>query len=107
MNEIEFRVWDGYKMYSPWIEGSMDVSEYLNSMKNLTQYIGLKDKTGKKIFVGDYVNFGCNDYPDIRLLEDLKTAHYWMCECVLTEYCEVVGNNYEHPNLLKKLMEGV
>jgi hypothetical protein len=122
MSEIEFRVWNTESkeftyfdtpyftlLKSPIVafENCRCDKVMLIGYTDPMQYIGLKDKNGKKIFVGDYVNFGCNDYPDIRLIEDLKTAHYWMCKCVLTEYCNVLGNKYEQPDLLNKLNEGV
>ncbi len=91
------------------------------------QYTGLTDKNGKKIFEGDivkthYANTSKADFIEqvvfhngkfcslYRLSEhgtmwaDLTdgVAHLPQDKTVYMEWCEVIGNIYDHPELLKK-----
>ena len=128
MREIKFRAWDKNeemfdKMnYNPFCEGNRlffkdgqlrevcgprDETWDEPSDLILMQYTGFKDKNGKEIYEGDilevedHVNHVVgfrrgmfmwkNIAPDIPIYEKLEDCH-----------CNVIGNIYENPELLKK-----
>ena len=65
----------------------------------LMQYTGLKDKNGKEIYEGDIVTDGVGKF---KIVYDLKLAGY-QPYCIFRDdpenYCEVIGNIYENPEL--------
>ncbi len=143
MRKIEFRFWDivGKKMvYKEDIEtqdkewpvllalglhglpiaidkdsfkGTQIIGWNINHNRVPLQYVGIKDKNGKKIFEGDIVAY--QDY--YRAYEDYflnkGVVEYWDyafsfsnretvdMEDIDWDEVEVIGNIYEHPNLLK------
>lgn len=88
----------------------------------IEQYIGICDKDGKEIFQGDvigeyadeqYFLFGIVTYGNDQrsmyagtfyLAEDLEghVSDFWESDWSDVSFLEVVGNIYEHPNLIKK-----
>lgn len=77
--------------------------------KTLGQYTGLKDKNGTKIFEGDIVNMlNITDYP-MQIKWNKKWARFIFYNLVdktemnlFTEQCEVIGNIYDNPELIKE-----
>jgi hypothetical protein len=107
MREIEYRAWDKKHKYMTGIFTLDDVSKgFIGYKDNETmQYIGLKDKNGKKIFEGDIVNVNCGDYESIGVV----TWEYggfllpgFVPERMMNEDdMEIIGNIYENPELLE------
>lgn len=120
MREIKFRAWDYeserwvYGYYTKLVEGIRKydaiVSEdggslvryYIDDIKTLGQYTGLKDLNGKEIYGGDIV----------RAIEKsgvwLSEVRYVVdCFCAglhtISSYkdIKVIGNIYENPELLE------
>lgn len=79
----------------------------------ITQFTGLKDKNGKEIYEGDIVRFSEHFFGDsterecVEVIEwDEKEAGYpWKLTntgfCDGPHWCEIIGNIYENPELVK------
>ena len=125
MREIKFRVWCSKEkelIYEPQVEstsitlGSVNEQFTCNPGEKWMQYTGLKDKNGKEIYEADilelqgggdivsgevFMEYGCwcfkapwikegNNYPELKYYVDMTFMD-----------CEVIGNIYENPELLK------
>jgi hypothetical protein len=83
------------------------------------QYIGLKDKNGKEIYEGDYINFSCNwtvclgdkdivEYKNQYVHYDSTIASYvfghreefTILDKIMLQTLEVIGNEFENPELI-------
>lgn len=126
MREIEFRAWD--KKRKGWIAGG-DAIDLNHCMRynaiffdndhlsdsyirdcdiELMQYTGLKDKHGKEIYEGDVLRMdgqatASMEWCDCAWYMRPVDSHYWCDDWDLYDCCrmEIIGNIYEHPELLQ------
>ena len=89
--------------FAPFIEIDFDEVTFMQST-------GLKDKNGKEIFVGDIVKMAKDFYSEPAYYEVIRhrggayrlESNQHGCELWLRHTnCEVIGNIYENPELLK------
>lgn len=85
------------------------VAAYKVDTESICQFIGLMDKNGKQIWENDIVRIGANTL--VRWNEKYAgwclTQRGWMYEHFFGEAidnldCEVVGNIFDNPELMKK-----
>lgn len=123
--EIKFRAWNGTKMIDLYavtpfaLDKGLDIDGLFIPFSNeyrLMQYTGLKDKNGKEIYEGDIVKEA--KYIGGNFIETLYTNFEVIYHGVSFQYkplsgsqytispigceVEVIGNIYEHPNLLNQ-----
>ena len=60
--------------------------------KSVGEFTGLNDKNGKEIFEGDVLNFGNNNHVEVKFENGAFTDF---------KYCEIIGNIFENPDLVK------
>jgi len=119
MREIKFRAWSDKNMHVvktihfSQTDGEIDGvglayrgAYFPIGMVNLMQFTGLKDKNGKEIYEGDIVRqreFIPNDHTitaEIVFSEGCFILNGWE-QFICPNQCEVIGNIYENPELLK------
>ncbi len=100
---------------------NIDLKDFKNKDYELTQFTGLKDKNGKEIYEGDILDYtkkGFNkqlaivEFDKTKAIFGVTTKHIFPDESgkwrgifqIITENldnCEVIGNKFENPELLK------
>jgi len=117
MRELKFRAWakprkEMREITDDWFIGDMKQKDFI-----VMQYTGLRDKNGRDIYEGDILMIEdyYSDYQDgiaINRLPDNRIEQVqWSPEAMwqtdnetLVEVCtisEIIGNIYEHKDLLK------
>ena len=115
MEEIEFRAWCVTEKYwDDQILNTRPLNKIIQCNTHIiTQYTGLKDKNGIKIFEGDIVNWANTIY-EVRygIVQDREFKYYMYPTFYLhrdvygaetrfdTVMLEMKGNIYENPELL-------
>lgn len=114
MRELKFRAWGNHiKEYLG--TNLVDVASMLGDLLKqgnwtIEQYTGLKDKSGKEIYIGDVVSEHQGDI--VGEVVQKPSGEYriaWIGifggESVLYDHlslCEVIGNIHDNPELLEK-----
>lgn len=126
MREILFR---GKRVYNgEWLAGDLlankyerpnicpigDVNCYPVIPETVGQYTGMKDKNGEKIFEGDIVKYSTTceiftvawhgsfaEFVISELQKPNKATRGSKNMYLVNRYCEVIGNIYDNPELLK------
>lgn len=113
--EIKFRAWDkvqdamvNFDIYNvpPYVGQTHLEGEKFERKYEIMQYTGLKDKNGTEIYEGDIIE---NDGDDAHEVVTFDEGSFWLegftyttpLYEVNTEAEEVIGNIYEHPELLE------
>lgn len=121
MREIKFRAWDkkGKEMFRVAMISFLDKGEMIltgrggstdNKTTILMQFTGLHDKNNKEIWEGDIVKTINNEIGKVvfsigGFWSEYLWPHNWdpMYPAeLINEKCEVIGNIYENPELLKE-----
>lgn len=122
MREILFRAktastnpeWvEGYYTFdgTHWIDYKLSIERYeydwVSSPINpntLGQFTGIKDKNGVKIFEGDIVIAPfLVPKMTLKLVANMEwNNRWWSFADKLNNYCEIIGNFYDNPELLEQ-----
>lgn len=101
MRPIKFRAWDKKKkkMYLPYVNTTMTHGECIDEFTDdeLMQFTGLLDRNGREIYEGDVVK---GDENINNWTVEWDSAGYW--NCMRVPEIEIIGNIYEHPELITK-----
>lgn len=125
MRKIKFRAWHKEKKIMGEVLGidilhkeiffsneDVDCYEHTDFKDiELMEYTGLKDKNNKEIYEGDILSDGNNEKPYKVIFENGSfraefegyfEEHSFDLIDVVAQGCEVVGNIYENPELIKE-----
>ena len=99
----------GYEFKKVGVYG-YDEHYELDDESIIMQYTGLKDKNDKEIYEGDIVKCEMKGFNIENSVIEYIENGYWIkdkyekCHLPNKEYREVIGNIYENPELLKKVV---
>lgn len=119
MKAFKFRVWASigncFEYFNIYEGANLGIA---NGVSEPQQHIGIKDKNGKEIYEGDYINFSTNNticLGDVDIIEwKNQIVHYdetiasfvfgyrqefTILDKIMLETIEVVGNVFENPEL--------
>lgn len=106
MREIKFRAWSKISKSMCYEDSGIPLKVIGDDRYELMQYTGLKDKNGKEIYDGDIVKHNCGR-KSAEVFMDVEKGQWRIksnneCFYILANIsCEIIGNIYENPELLK------
>jgi uncharacterized phage protein (TIGR01671 family) len=121
MRDIDFRCWNKhYKEMYTWEEMIEEGLNYYSDDDFIwMQYTGLKDRNGVEIYEGDIVRFDAEDgmfgrdpilgligsvewdFADTGFYFNTTNGNYPYVKTYRSMNVDIIGNQYEHPELLK------
>lgn len=110
MREIKFRSWLKMKQEMLYDFTILNQPHIPNEENILMQYTGLKDKNGQEIYEGDVVRkrnilgvvIWANEYQSLGFYLKSNENLYNVIAPYYSWDLEIIGNIYEHPELLSK-----
>lgn len=112
MRELLFKVWDSTPSYELMtaeisLEDIQNGFNVTGKYRTALQWTGLLDKSGKRIYEGDIVGFKVLKTDDMSVVREVafRNGNFVASPGLLSlvsDRCEVIGNIYEHPHLLKE-----
>jgi hypothetical protein len=109
MRQIKFRAWNPHvKQIVNWEQmgdDHWDLWDEFADDKTIMQFTGLKDKNGKEIYESDLMKHP--EFDDLVTVNWAENGYWtlsgWDFMRTNPSLGEVVGNIYEHPELLKQV----
>jgi uncharacterized phage protein (TIGR01671 family) len=124
--ELKFRFYD--EKYNTWVNDPLFIYPSTDVVKQgivIQQYIGLKDKNGKEIYEGDFINFSCDytmdlsdrdviEYKNQKVYYDERLAGFYfgkdgfqILDKIMEESIEVVGNIFDNLESFNEAVEDI